>query len=210
MVWYRQAPSHYRSRWWHIFISPYNVTRPQWVNWRIIGQINGLLLVRCQDIIYIPVIPDLRRHSDTLGQKFLKIGPISQWLCNNVTLSHCICRSGDAWICNAVAGRQKCFGMFKSSHCDKFVALFSLGFCSAFACIAKLSRWLLHYWCAILIAHQLLWQNMEAPVSIFQGSPLAGEPRERLFHMHSVHRYQLCTKYLYPSTLFWQINGCNL
>ena len=24
------------------------------------------------------------------------------------------------------------------------------------------------YWCAILIAHQLLWQNMEAPVSIFQ------------------------------------------
>ena len=29
-----------------------------------------------------------------------------------------------------------------------------------------------YYWCAILIAHQLLWQNMEAPVSIFQESPL--------------------------------------
>ena len=32
---------------------------------------------------------------------------------------------------------------------------------------------------------------MEVPVSIFQESPLAGEPRERLFHIHSVHRYQL-------------------
>ena len=32
---------------------------------------------------------------------------------------------------------------------------------------------------------------MEAPVSIFQESPLAGEPREKLFHIHSVNRYQL-------------------
>ena len=38
---------------------------------------------------------------------------------------------------------------------------------------------------------KLLWQNMEAPVSIFQESSLAGEPRERLFHIHSVNRYQL-------------------
>ena len=45
---------------------------------------------------------------------------------------------------------------------------------------------------------------MEVPVSIFQESPLAGEPRERPFHIHSVHRYQLCAKYLYPSTLLWQ------
>ena len=60
------------------------------------------------------------------------------------------------------------------------------------------------------IALVLLWQNMEVPVSIFQESPLAGEPRERLFHIHSVHRYQLCAKYLYPSTLLWQINCCNL
>ena len=67
----------------------------------------------------------------------------------------------------------------------------------------------LAFWCAILIAHQLLWQNMEAPVYIFQESPLAGEPRQRLFHIHSVNRYQLRTKYLYPSTLLWQINGCN-
>ena len=58
-------------------------------------------------------------------------------------------------------------------------------------------------WCAILIAHQLLWQNMEAPVFIFQESPLAGEHRERLFHIPSVHRYQLSTKYLYSSTSLW-------
>ena len=38
---------------------------------------------------------------------------------------------------------------------------------------------------------------MEAPVSIFQESPLAGEPRERLFHIHSVNRYQLRTKYFF-------------
>ena len=57
------------------------------------------------------------------------------------------------------------------------------------------------HWCAIVIAHQLLWQNVEAPVSIFHEYPLAGEPRERLFHIHSLHRYQLCTKYLYPPML---------
>ena len=51
---------------------------------------------------------------------------------------------------------------------------------------------------------------MEVPVSIFRESPLAGEPRERLFHIHSVHRYQLCAKYIYPSTLLWQINCYNL
>ena len=59
-------------------------------------------------------------------------------------------------------------------------------------------------WCAILIAHQLLWRNMDAPVPIFQESPLAGEPCERLFYIRRVHRYQICTKYLYPSALLWQ------
>ena len=38
---------------------------------------------------------------------------------------------------------------------------------------------------------------MEAPVSIFQESPLAGEPRERLFHIHSANRYQLRTQYFF-------------
>ena len=57
----------------------------------------------------------------------------------------------------------------------------------------------------ILMAHQLLWQNMEAPVSIFQESPLAGEPRDILFHIHSIHRYQLCAKYLYfIASYIWQ------
>ena len=64
----------------------------------------------------------------------------------------------------------------------------------------------LNDWCAIL----MLWQNMEAPMSILQESPLAGEPRERLFHIHSINHYQLCKKYLYPSMLLWQINGCNI
>ena len=52
-----------------------------------------------------------------------------------------------------------------------------------------------------LIAHQLLWQQVEAYVSIFQESSIAGEPRERQFHIHSIHRSQLCTKCLYPFTL---------
>ena len=53
------------------------------------------------------------------------------------------------------------------------------------------------HWCAIFIAHHLLWQDMEAPVSIFEES-LAGEPRERLFHIHSINRYQLCTNIPLP------------
>ena len=48
-----------------------------------------------------------------------------------------------------------------------------------------------------LIAHQLKWQHVEAHVSIFQESSIAGEPRERQFHIHSIHRNQLCTKYLH-------------
>ena len=39
-------------------------------------------------------------------------------------------------------------------------------------------------WCVILISQQLLWQNMEAPVSIFQESPQTGETRKRLFRVH--------------------------
>ena len=32
MVWCRQATSHYLSQWWLSPLSPYGVTRPQWVN----------------------------------------------------------------------------------------------------------------------------------------------------------------------------------
>ena len=60
-------------------------------------------------------------------------------------------------------------------------------------------------WCTILIAHQLLWQNMGAPVSIFQEFPFVEGPREGVFHIHSTHRYQLCAKYLYLSMLLRQI-----
>ena len=42
-----------------------------------------------------------------------------------------------------------------------------------------------YHWCAILIAHQLSWQIMGAPVSILQESRLAGELSERLFHIHN-------------------------
>ena len=71
--------------------------------------------------------------------------------------------------------------------------------------ICYLSSFLIQssHWCAILIAHQLLWQNMEAPVSIFQESPLVGEPRERLFHIHSIHRYQL------SANIFTRLGYCD-
>ena len=59
------------------------------------------------------------------------------------------------------------------------------------------------FWCAILIAHQIVMAKHGGSCVHFQESPLAGEPRDRLFHIHSVHRYQLCAKYLYPSTLLW-------
>ena len=32
MAWCRQATSHYLNQCWHRFISPYGITRPQWVN----------------------------------------------------------------------------------------------------------------------------------------------------------------------------------
>ena len=108
------------------------------------------------------------------------------------------------------------------SHCGSFHFLHILiigwpGTCVWKGCFFNSSILLSHirnslpisFWCAILIAHQLLWQNMEAPVSIFQESPLAGGPSKRLFHIHSIHHYQLCAKYLYRSALLWQMNGCN-
>ena len=66
------------------------------------------------------------------------------------------------------------------------------------------------FWCAILIANQLLWQNMEAPVSIFQESSLAGEPRQRLFHIHRVITNSVQNIFRHLRSWLWQINGCNL
>ena len=34
MAWYRQATSHYLNQWWPRSLSPYGVTRPQWVKTR--------------------------------------------------------------------------------------------------------------------------------------------------------------------------------
>ena len=44
----------------------------------------------------------------------------------------------------------------------------------------------------------MLWQNMCVLISIFQESPLAGEPRERVFHIHRIHRYQTQYKISLP------------
>ena len=43
----------------------------------------------------------------------------------------------------------------------------------------------------------------------FSGISTWGEPRKRLFHTHGIRCCQLCTKYLYLSTLLWQINSCD-
>ena len=44
IAWCRQATSHYLRQCWSRSLSPYGVTRPQWVNWQqsIIGSDNGL------------------------------------------------------------------------------------------------------------------------------------------------------------------------
>ena len=39
------------------------------------------------------------------------------------------------------------------------------------------------------------------PSSVVVFWTLVGEPRKGLFHIHSIHGYQLSTKYLYPSML---------
>ena len=38
MAWCRQATSHYLSQCWPRSLSPYGVTRPQWVNWFVYAQ----------------------------------------------------------------------------------------------------------------------------------------------------------------------------
>ena len=70
-------------------------------------------------------------------------------------------------------------------------------------------------WFAILIAHQLLWQNMKVPVSIFQESPLAGKTsRETVSHPQCPLLPTLCkislpiyvivtNKLLQPLTTTW-------
>ena len=47
--------------------------------------------------------------------------------------------------CSAVAGEEKCFGMIKISHCNKFDAVTSLCFRCAFVYIITLSWWFCWY-----------------------------------------------------------------
>ena len=49
------------------------------------------------------------------------------------------------------------------------------------------------HWCAIKRTPIVMAKHGGSCVHFFQESPLAGKPRERLFHIHSVNRYQLRT-----------------
>ena len=42
MAWCRQAPSHYLSQCWPRSLSPYGVTRPQWVNCSVLWTVRGI------------------------------------------------------------------------------------------------------------------------------------------------------------------------
>ena len=49
MAWYRQATSHYLSQCWPRSLSPYGVTRPQWVKNMQAGMHTPLILNTCQE-----------------------------------------------------------------------------------------------------------------------------------------------------------------
>ena len=67
------------------------------------------------------------------------------------------------------------------------------------------------YWCAILIAHQIVMAKHGGSCVHFSGISTCGRTsRETVSHPQ---RQPLPTPYkifLYPSTLLWQIHGCNL
>ena len=50
MAWCRQATSHYLSQCWPSSMSPYGVTRPQWVNWVIFNLVSkiDILSISCE------------------------------------------------------------------------------------------------------------------------------------------------------------------
>ena len=71
-----------------------------------------------------------------------------------------------------------------------------------------------YHWCAIVIAPQLLWQNVGAPVFVLQESPLVGEPRKTVSHpqrppLRTLYKISLpvyvivTNKQLQPSTTTW-------
>ena len=44
MTWCRQATSHYLSQCWPRSMSPYGITRPQWVNWTNVDQVQWICI----------------------------------------------------------------------------------------------------------------------------------------------------------------------
>ena len=67
-----------------------------------------------------------------------------------------------------------------------------------------------YHWCAILIAHQIVMAKNGGSCVNFSGISTCGRtPRETVSHPQSPPLPTLY-KYLYPSTLLWQINSCNL
>ena len=66
------------------------------------------------------------------------------------------------------------------------------------------------YWCAILIAHQIVMaKHGRSCVHFSEISTCGRTSRETVSHPQCPPLPTLC-KYLYPSTLLWQINCCNL
>ena len=59
MAWCRQVTSHYLSQWWPRSLSPYGVTRPQWVNSLLTGTsikfVNDLCpwILQCQSVMMV-------------------------------------------------------------------------------------------------------------------------------------------------------------
>ena len=73
--------------------------------------------------------------------------------------------------------------------------------CNLFTVTVNILHLVAQWPCANVFVLYATLNKVYLILSYLQDSPLAGEPRERLFHIHIVHRYQLCKKYLYPSTL---------
>ena len=75
MAWCRQVTSHYLSQCWPRFMSPYRVTRLQWVN-LILPQYSGFSTRRVN-----PVYTSLRKKPSEM--EIPSRGRVCQWICHN-------------------------------------------------------------------------------------------------------------------------------
>ena len=96
MAWCRQAASHYLSQCWPRPLSPYDVTRPQWVNslsslcvilHAILSNISNITLT------WVNIGPVLFGHMASLGYNVLKRMIEYTVIFFHILLSHCICRT---------------------------------------------------------------------------------------------------------------------